>query len=46
MQPILIAVTVAAKLTTDLMMSDAYDGLLRFLKNDNIKEVLYELSGS
>lgn len=36
----------AAEFTTDLMMSDAHDGLLDFLKNDNIKEVAQELSTS
>lgn len=46
MQLILITVTAAAKLTTDLTMSHAHGRLLWFLKKDNIKEVLYELSGS
>lgn len=46
MQQILITMSAAAKVTNNLMISDAYDRLIRFLMNDNIKEVLQELSAS
>lgn len=46
MKQILMIMSAAAKFTTNLMISDAYDGLLQFLMNDNIKEVFQELFAS